>query len=116
MSEFKETGKVLAIREVEQISDSFKKRNIWIETQDQYPQTLEFQFVQDKVSVLDSYKKDDIVEISFNLRGRGYKNKEGKAMVFNTLQGWRIGKADSQEEQASNEPVKATSDDDGLPF
>jgi len=68
------------------------------------------------VSVLDSYKKDDIVEISFNLRGRGYKNKEGKAMVFNTLQGWRIGKAEEQEEQASSEPVKATSDDDGLPF
>ena len=107
MSELKVTGKVIAIKPAQEVSDKFKKRDIWIETQEQYPQTLEFQFVQDKVDVLNNYAKDDVVEISFNLRGRGWRNDKGEAKVFNTLQGWKINKA---EQQAQHEPYHQNDD------
>lgn len=115
MSELKVTGKVIAIKQTQVVSDKFKKRVIWIETQDQYQQRLELQFVQDKVNILDNYAKDDIVEISFNLRGRSWQNKEGEAKVFNTLQAWKISKVKqvSQPEQFTS---AMTSEKDDLPF
>ena len=104
-------GKIISIRPEEIVSDKFKKRNVWIETQEQYPQTLELQFVQDKTSILDRYKTGDIVEIAFNLRGRGF-TKDGKKMVFNTLQGWKINKVQQEQQQVSTTTVE----DDDLPF
>ena len=42
------TGKVVMITEKNQISDKFAKREIVIETSEDYPQMLNIQFVQDK--------------------------------------------------------------------
>jgi hypothetical protein len=71
---------------------NFKFRDLIVTTEEQYPQTLCIQFVQGKCEELDKWKAGQKVKIDINLRGKE-TIKEGKPMVFNTIQGWRIAEA-----------------------
>ena len=85
-------GRVTQVSEVQVISDKFKKRTIWIETEGDYPQTIEFQAANDKCDILDDLEIGDYITVHFNLRGREWTNKEGVVKVFNTLDLWKIDK------------------------
>lgn len=89
-------GKIKLIKETEKVSDKFKKRELVIETNDQYPQLLLIQFTQDKCSLLSLFEVGDEVNISINLRGREWTSPQGETKYFNTIEGWRIGKAGEQ--------------------
>ena len=114
------TGKIKRIEETKTFGTSgFRSRKIVVLTSEQYPQPLEVEFVQDKVDLLNPFKVDEDVKISINLRGREWINPQGEAVYFNSIQGWRIEKADITEnvpeykvdavELGENEP-------DDLPF
>lgn len=83
-------GKVIEVGSEEIISEKFKKRTIWIETEGQYPQTIEFQAAQDKCDLLNSIEVGQQVNIHFNLRGREWTSQEGVKRVFNTLDLWKV--------------------------
>tara|TARA_B100000676_G_scaffold112458_1_gene112212 strand:+ start:515 stop:889 length:375 start_codon:yes stop_codon:yes gene_type:complete len=83
-------GKIKLVGDIQEITDSFSKRELVIVTQEQYPQTLCVEFVQDKMSLLDDFQEGQEVKIGINLRGREWKNPEGKIKYFTSLQGWRI--------------------------
>ena len=90
------TGRIKKIDETKEYgSNGFKKREIVITTDDQYPQHILIEFVQDKCELLDSYQIGQDVKIAFNLRGREWVNPEGVAKYFNSLNGWRIEAAQS---------------------
>ena len=103
------TGKVKRIGATQVVSDKFQKREIHIETLEQYPQILSIEFAQDKCALLNSIQAGAEVTIGINLRGREWFNPQGEVKVFNTIQGWKI---------TSKATAAATpqSDDDGLPF
>lgn len=85
------TGTIKVINETQSFGASgFKKRELVLTTDEQYPQMLLIEFVQDKCAVLDGYSVGQRVRIGINLRGREWINPEGVAKYFNTLQGWRI--------------------------
>jgi len=66
MSEtLKTDGKLLGVNAVEQITDKFKKRKFWVETdsESQWPQVIEFELVQDKVDLIDKFKKGDVISV-----------------------------------------------------
>ncbi|UUC46627.1 DUF3127 domain-containing protein [Flavobacterium cerinum] len=84
------TGKIKVINGTQQISASFKKRELVVTTEEQYPQHIMVEFTQDKCELLDSYKVGEQVKVSINLRGREWVNPQGEAKYFNTIQGWRI--------------------------
>lgn len=71
-------------------SNGFRKREMVITTQEQYPQDLLIEFVQDKTNLLDNYKEGQPVKVSINLRGREWTNPQGETKYFNSIQGWRI--------------------------
>lgn len=71
-------------------SNGFKKREVVIETGEQYPQSILIEFVQDKCAVLDHFEEGQDVKISINLRGREWISPQGEVKYFNTIQGWRI--------------------------
>ncbi len=97
-------GKVKAIFNTESVgSNGFQKRDIVVTTDEQYPQDISIQFVQDKCSILDGYAFGDNVTVGVNLRGREWVNPEGEAKYFNTIQGWRITKEESA--PLANTPV-----------
>jgi hypothetical protein len=78
-------GIIKRIGSTEQVSDKFKKRELIIEIPGNYPQTVKFEFLQDKVDLLDTVKIGENVNVHFNLNGR-----EHNGNVYNTLQGWKI--------------------------
>lgn len=114
-------GKIKTIFEEKVVSEKFKTRDLVVTTNEQYPQDILIQFVQDKTSILNEYKAGDDVEVGINLRGREWVNKEGKAMYFNTIQGWKISKLDASSAPApqTNNTFDETNDDselDDIPF
>ena len=89
------TGKIKWIDEVKTYgSNGFRKREVVITTQEQYPQNILVEFVQDKCELLDPYQIGQDVRIGINLRGREWVNPEGQTKYFNSIQGWRIDQLD----------------------
>ncbi len=106
------SGKIKKINQTQTVGKSgFQKRELVVVTNEQYPQMLLIEFVQDKCALLDSYKVDDEVTVSINLRGREWIDPNGQAKYFNTLQGWRI--SNNNNETLPPPPVFKSNDDDG---
>lgn len=89
-------GKVKMIGETKEVgSNGFRKREVVITTEEQYPQQILVEFVQDKTDLLDKYKVGQDVKISINLRGRDWVNPQGETKYFNSIVGWRIETIDN---------------------
>jgi hypothetical protein len=88
-------GKIKVINPTKQVSDTFKKRELVVTTEEQYPQHISIDFVQDKCSVLDGYNVGENVRVSINVRGKEHTTKDGEVKYFNQLQGWKIERTDS---------------------
>lgn len=115
-------GRLLQSTKVEQITDSFKKCNIILETEydSKYPQEVSIEVHNANIDKLKGLGKGDIVDVEVNLRGRKY-SKEGKPDVwFNSLVLWKITVV-TKAEDATPAPApvdisSAPEDDDSLPF
>ena len=71
-------------------NNGFRKRELVLTTDEQYPQHLMIEFVQDKTDLLNNYQVGQQVRISINLRGREWVNPQGETKYFNSIQGWRL--------------------------
>ena len=84
-------GTIKAIGETATIwSKRFRKRELVITTDEQYPQSILVEFVQDKCDLLDKFEVGKNVKIGINLRGREWVNPQGETKYFNSIQGWNI--------------------------
>ena len=124
------TGRVKMIDTTKEVgSAGFKKRDIVVTTDEQYPQYISVQFVQDKCELLNNYAVGDNVKIDINLRGREWTNQQGETVYFNSIVGWRIAKvqSDNPAAQGQQPPMPAIpafapatdfkeEDHDDLPF
>ncbi|MEE4660068.1 MAG: DUF3127 domain-containing protein, partial [Halieaceae bacterium] len=93
----------------------FTKREMVVIVDDgRYPQEINLEFVQDKVSLLDDLQPGETVTVSFDIRGREYNGR-----YFNNLQGWRVTK-EGDAPMAEAPPVQdgppADAYDDDIPF
>jgi hypothetical protein len=118
-------GRVHEIGAVQQISETFKKRDLIVEYAENptYPEYLRFEAMQDKTSLFDGLKVGDEVEVSFNLRGRAWTDKTGKTSYFNSMIVWRINTISNTAGAGATPdyapPIDLSSkpgDDDDLPF
>lgn len=101
----------------------FSTRKIWLTTdpQGQYPQTIELEASQKNLNLFNSVTPGTWVTCHINVRGREWTNKEGKTVVFNTLQVWKVEVAGKvvtpAAQQPAASPVPGSSDiDDNAPF
>ena len=108
-------GKVYKIQPVQQVSDSFKKRDLILldDSNSQYPQHISIQFAQDKTDLLNGLKVGQEVDVHINLRGREWTDKTGTIKYFNTIEGWKIEGVSGQSNASQSAPNK---NDDDLPF
>lgn len=109
-------GRIVKIGKTETFGQNgFRKRELVVETIDQYPQKILLEFIQDRCDLLDSYRVGEEVEVNINIRGREWTNPEGEVKYFNSIQGWRIKRmgGQSQSGQSSGSGAKASDD---LPF
>jgi hypothetical protein len=90
------TGKIKLIGATQQVSASFKKRELVVSTNEQYQQHILIEFGQDKCDVLDKYKVGDEVSVGINLKGREWTNPAGDVKYFNSIQGWKITKTNAE--------------------
>ena len=106
-------------------SNGFRKKELVITTQEQYPQNILIEFTQEKCELLDKYEIDDNIKIGINIRGREWINPEGQTKYFNSIQGWRIEKIEipdienkSESFTTNTEPPSqdVNEEEDDLPF
>jgi len=101
-------GKIKLLGEIKTYGDNgFRKREVVITTQEQYPQHLLIEFIQDRCELLDSFNVGENVKISINLRGREWENPEGEIKYFNSIHGWRIEKEEFVEKDIIPPPNDA---------
>jgi hypothetical protein len=82
------TGKIKVINETQTFDSGFQKREFVVTTNDpNYPQDIKLEFTKDKCGILDTYKVDQDVNVSYNLRGSYYEPKDA---YYVNLQAWRI--------------------------
>ncbi|MGI9525852.1 MAG: DUF3127 domain-containing protein [Weeksellaceae bacterium] len=85
-------GKVTKIFDTQTFQSGFKKREMVVTTDEQYPQPIAIEFLQEKTEIPDSLNIGDQVKVSINLRGREWTNPEGVVKYFNSIVGWRVEK------------------------
>ena len=92
-------GRILKIGPVQTVgaNGTFQKRELVLVTEEQYPQYLPIDFVQEKCSLLDNFQPNQVVKVSINLRGREWTNPAGEVKYFVSIQAWRIESADMQQ-------------------
>jgi len=114
------TGKIKLIQDAQTFGSGFTKREVVVTVEDgKYPQEICLEFVQDKVSLLDTVQVGQEVTITFDIRGREYNGR-----YFNNLQGWRsqageaVAPATDEKPPASDKDVPADFDEyeDDIPF
>ena len=121
------SGKIKLINETKEYgSNGFRKRELVVTTQEQYPQNILVEFVQDRCEILDSFQVGELIKIDINIRGREWTNKDNEVKYFNSIQGWRIEtlQIETSSEMPSvppNSTFEAADDDkkeveDDLPF
>ena len=99
-------GKIKMIDDTKTFGSSgFRKREVVVTTEEQYPQHILVEFVQDKCDLLDKFQVGQPVKIGVNLRGREWVNPHGETKYFNSIQGWRIENLASEAPGAGIPPV-----------
>lgn len=99
-------GKIKLVGETQTFGNNgFRKREVVITTEEQYPQHIMVEFVQDKTDLLNSYQVDQMVKISINIRGREWTNPQGEVKYFNSIQGWRIENLQAEQGGGDIPPV-----------
>lgn len=120
-------AKLIEKYNTQQITDSFQKREFVVEFAEnpQYPEFVKFELIQANCDQLESFNVGDELNISFNLKGRKWTDKNGEVKYFNSLQAWRlekVGNTASPPQPTSTEKTdnswqqESFSADDDLPF
>lgn len=119
---------IKSIGELKTFDSGFSCVDWVVTTEEQYPQILQLQSNKEKAENLIKHNKvGDKVDVSINLRGREWTNPQGDVKVFNTIEAWKVFKANDTEtavEQARDIIDDAfpqaenldTEDHDDLPF
>ncbi|MCL9804157.1 DUF3127 domain-containing protein [Flavobacterium amniphilum] len=98
------TGRIKVINPTQDVSASFKKRELVVTTDEQYPQHIMIEFTQAKVDDLNNFQVGEQVKVSINLRGREWTNPQGETKYFNSIQGWRIERLQQEAPAAQQMP------------
>ena len=103
------SGKLILINETKEYgTNGFRKREVVVTTEEQYPQDLLIEFIQDKCDILNSYNVGENVKIDINLRGREWESPQGEIKYFNSIQGWRIEKLGVEDQNDMVPPIPQT--------
>jgi hypothetical protein len=104
------TGKIKVVGPEQQISASFRKRELVVTTDEQYPQSIMIEFVQDKADLLNNYTVGEDVKVSINLGGREWVNPQGETKYFNSIKGWRIERLAAAQAPTPQSPPMPTAE------
>jgi len=107
------TGTLRTIRNIQQISDKFQKREFIIETQGQYKQTIQLELKGDKCDIIDAYTVGEEIVCDINIEGRIWVNPQGEEKCFNTISCWKIQRPNASQGQGTAEDYAPPSTNSG---
>ncbi len=125
MPNFEMIGTVKEVRPVQTFASGFAKRELIVTSEDdRYPQDIPFEFLKEKMDLIEDVQEATRVKVHFDLRGREYQGR-----YFLSANGWRIEKLDEttpagspdtpppspSSPTATDEPL-GEADDDVMPF
>lgn len=121
------TGKLIMKGNTEQFGNNgFEKREIAIQTDEQFPQKILIQFTQQRCDLVNGLQKDELIKVHINLKGRDWVNPKGETKYFNSIEGWKVEKLSNNaqtsapgpvaEQQKQTDPLPSENDGDDLPF
>jgi len=98
-------GRIILIRDTQQVSDRFRKREFVIEdsAEPEHPQVIQFELAQDRCDLIDGYSVGQTVNVHFNIRGRKWSAPAGDK-YFVSLNAWRLQKVDFAPAGIPDEP------------
>ena len=105
---FELSGKLIEKMDEVQVSDKFKKREFVLETSEEnngrvFTETIKFQTIQDRTSLVNDFNVGDEVKVSFNIKGNKWE-RDGKVNYFTNLDAWRIEAAGGSSQTPSPSP------------
>ncbi len=104
-------GKIKLIGDTKTYGDNgFRKRELVLTTEEQYPQHILIEFIQNNCELLDNYSIGQTVRIGINIRGREWESPDQGIKYFNSIQGWRIESLDDQVMDSAPEDLPIESD------
>lgn len=109
------SGRIKELYPEKQVTASFRKKECVITTQEQYPQHILIEFVQDKCDLLNNFQVGQDVKISINLRGREWTAPDGQVKYFNSIHGWRIEPLQADTAPQEPAPAQASAPPSNLP-
>ena len=75
MNQHTQEGAIINKLPAKQVSEKFKVQEFILrvgQPEDKYPQEVKFQLVNDNIDLLDFIQVNDVVDVTFDLRGREY--------------------------------------------
>lgn len=85
---FELEGTVKVINEVQSFASGFTKREFVVEVEDgKFPQSIKFECIKEKTSLIDGYGIGDPVKVFFDIRGNEYNGK-----YYVNLNAWKLEK------------------------
>ena len=75
MNQHTQEGAIISKLPPKQVSEKFKVQEFILrvgQPEDKYPQEIKFQLVNDNIDLLDFIQVNDVVDVTFDLRGREY--------------------------------------------
>ncbi len=85
------SGKIKTIGQTQSFGNNgFEKRELILETNEEYSQTLLIEFHNDSTDLLDQFQSGQEVKIRINIRGREWTSPQGQSKYFNSLVGWKV--------------------------
>ena len=118
MSSLQFTGIVHEVKETQQISDTFCKREFILTDNDEnYPKFILFELVKDNVDLINDIGVGAMITVSFNLEGRLWMNpKTNVERCFNSLKAWKIEATEGAVQPQQAPPQQEQGNADDLPF
>jgi hypothetical protein len=109
-------GKVLAIKEVQVISDKFKKQEVILKQEGvEYDSDVPIEFIQDKgIELVRGLKVGSSYDIDINISVREWNDRH-----YVSLKAWKVNSLDGGEQETPGEQVQAPTSsikDDDMPF
>lgn len=83
---FELEGTVKVIDDIQTFASGFTKREFVVEVEDgKFPQSIKFECVKEKTSLVDDFSVGDPVKVHFDIRGNEYKGK-----YYVNLNAWKL--------------------------
>lgn len=100
MPKYELTGAVRLLHDTQTFASGFAKREFVVETGDKYPQLIKLECVKDGVKHLDAIRVDDVVNVSFDIRGSEYKERH-----YVNLVAWKVEATGEKAQPTERNPM-----------